>query len=130
MGSSLYKIGMGNQTNCDSKYSYIQICKVTFRKIVTFRYVKSLLRGEKKENKTRQQSSRKYLQLKSGRRYLADIQRNQPRKKREFPGSPALRTPCFHSWGGEEGWVWGTKILQALSHSQREGREKKSEHRI
>ena len=49
------------------------------------------------------------------------------KQKREFPGGPVVRTPCFHCWGpGFNPWS-GTKIPQAAwCGPKKKSRRKKS----
>ena len=58
------------------------------------------------------------------KRIIKEYHEKIPQKK-EFPGSPVVRTRHFHCWGPGSRPVQGTKILQAMWHSQ----QKKRHHR-
>ena len=42
-------------------------------------------------------------------------------EEREFPGHPAVVSPCFHCHGPGSGPGQGTKIAQATQHGQKKG---------
>ena len=38
----------------------------------------------------------------------------------KFAGGPVVRTQCFHCWDSDLIPGWGTRLLQATAHSQKE----------
>ena len=43
----------------------------------------------------------------------------------KFPGSPVVRTQCFHCWGPGSIPGWGTKIPEAVLHAAKKKKKRK-----